>query len=113
MQHEVKMNTLWHNLFDHNVLIVWKPEFELGIPVVDEQHRGIVSTINSFYYGMQNQHGEDMLLPVIGMINDYTRIHFNVEEDFLKKCNFPELKHHQELHNELIHTLSSVGTKSI
>jgi hemerythrin-like metal-binding protein len=113
MHDELKMNELWHNLFNHNVLIVWNPEYDLGIPIVDEQHRGIVSTINSLYYGMQNKQGEDLLRPVISMINNYTRTHFEIEEDFLKRCKFPGLKHHQELHNELVKKLAKFGTESL
>jgi hemerythrin len=113
MHDEIKMNELWHNLFNHNVLIVWKPEYELGIPIVDEQHRGIVSTINSLYYGMQNKQGDEFLRPIISMINNYTRTHFEIEEDFLKRCKFPGLKNHQELHHELIKKLAKTGTGSL
>jgi hemerythrin len=92
---------------------MWKPEYNLGIPIVDEQHRGVVATINSLYYGMQNKHADTMLRPVIEMINNYTTIHFETEEDFLKKCGYPDLEQHLELHNELKKKLSSVGKKSI
>ena len=100
---------------DHNVLIIWQPEYNLGIPIVDEQHRGIVSIINSLYYGIQNKHcnRENVLMPVINMIFDYTRIHFSTEESFLEMLNFPYVKQHHELHCELIDTLSKVSKKSL
>jgi hemerythrin len=115
MSDEIKKNAtiIWQNQLDHNVLIVWKPEYELGIPIVDEQHRGIVSTINSLYYAMQHKHGDSMLLPVVSMMHEYTRIHFEIEEDFLKKCTFPHIQQHQALHTELIEELSKVGQKSL
>ena len=112
MKSEEKTATVLYSLFEHNVLIVWKPEYTLGIPIIDEQHRGIVSTINSLFFGMQNKHGDDMLQPIIGMVSNYTHIHFAIEEDFLKKCDFPEFVHHKELHDELNHELSRVGKKS-
>jgi hemerythrin len=99
--------------FDHNVLIVWKPEYNLGIPIVDEQHRGIVTIINSLYYGMQNKHGADFLMPINGMMNDYTRIHFRTEENFLEKCGYPALDEHKEFHKELIDKLNMVGKESL
>ena len=102
-----------HSLLEHNIFIVWKPEYDLGIPIIDEQHRGIVSTINSLYFGMQNKHGESMLAPIIGMIHEYTRIHFDIEEDFLKKCEFPMAGRHRELHSELTAALSAIGKDSI
>jgi hemerythrin len=62
---------------------------------------------------MQNKHGKDLLKPVINMIYEYTRIHFQIEEDFHKKLNFPELKRHHELHNELTQKLNKISKKSI
>jgi hemerythrin len=113
MPEETKINRILENLFNHNLLIVWKPEYNLGIPVVDEQHRGIVTIINSLFYAMQNKHGEDVLIPVNGMINEYTRIHFKIEENFLEKCNYPELKEHKAAHQELINKLLKVGKESL
>jgi hemerythrin len=100
-------------LINHDLFIVWKPEYELKIPIVDEQHRGIVSTINSLFYGMQNSHGEHLLRPIIGMVKEYTAIHFQTEEEFLRQHNYPKLKAHQALHNELTQELDIVGSKSL
>jgi hemerythrin len=113
MTDDIKLDKIRESLFHHNVLIVWKPEYDLGIPIIDEQHRGIVTIINSLFYSMQNKHGEDMLMPVYGMINDYTHIHFKTEEDFLEKCDYPALKEHKEFHRELIDKLNKVGKDSL
>jgi hemerythrin len=113
MPNTIAQNEAWHNLLNHNILIVWKPDYNLGIPIIDEQHRGIVSTINSLCYAIQNKHGNQMLQPVISMVNEYTRIHFEVEEDFLQRCGYPDLESHCTLHKELTTALSRVGKESI
>jgi hemerythrin len=100
-------------VFKHGLFIVWKPEYDLGIPIIDEQHRGIVTTINSLFYAMQNKHGENMLKPVIIMVTEYTRIHFEIEENFLRKCGFTDFEKHTEWHNELRQALSNVGKESL
>ena len=100
-------------LLNHNVLILWKPDYNLGIPVIDEQHRGIVTTINSLYYGMQNKQAESMLAPIISMVYEYTHLHFKIEEDFFKIFNFPDAKHHRELHSELMDKLFQIRDRSI
>jgi len=47
-----------------NILyIVWSDNNELGIPIIDEQHRAIISTINSLHYFMQPGHGDDIIQP--------------------------------------------------
>ena len=100
-------------LLEHNIFIVWKPEYNLGIPIIDEQHRGIVTTINSLHYGMQNNYGRAMLAPIIDMMHDYTRIHFQIEESFQEQIDFPNAKKHHALHSELSAKLSSAGHRSV
>ena len=113
MSNNTAENAAWHSLLSHNNLIVWQPSYNLGIPIVDEQHRGIVSTINSLCFAIQNKHGNEMLRPVITMVTEYTRIHFEIEEDFLNKCGYPDLEKHRTLHKELTQELSHTSQESI
>jgi hemerythrin len=96
-------------MLKHNVFIVWNPEYNLGIPIIDEQHRGIVSTINSLHFGLQNNYGKDMFSPIIDMMHNYTRIHFQLEESFLEKIDSPNAKRHHELHRDLSSKLDDIG----
>jgi hemerythrin len=100
-------------LCDHDVLIKWKPDYESGISIIDEQHRAIVATINSFHYAMKEHHGNNVLAPIISMVHEYTRIHFAMEESYFSLCNFPEIKRHSSLHIDLLHRLSVVGNESL
>jgi len=84
----------------HNIFIVWKPEYDLGIPVIDEQHRGIVTIINSLHYGTQNHHIKNILNPTIGMLRSYADIHFQTEEYFLDTIEYPDIAGHILLHHE-------------
>jgi len=54
MVDKLTSNEAWTSMMNHNILIVWDSSFNLGIPIVDEQHRGIVSTINSLCFAIQN-----------------------------------------------------------
>jgi hemerythrin len=101
------------NMLEHNIFIVWNSEYNLGIPIIDEQHRGIVSTINSLHFGMQNNYGKNILSPIIEMMYDYTRIHFQIEESFLEKIDFPNAKRHHELHRDLSSKLVATGNSSL
>jgi len=97
----------------HGLLIIWKPEYNLGIPIIDEQHRGIVTTINTLYFQMQHKHGESILKPVIAMINEYARLHFSLEEEFLKQINYPDFDNHCELHRSLLADQARVANESL
>ena len=103
-----------HRLFlEHGLFIVWKPEYNLGIPIIDEHHRGIVSIMNSLHFGMQNNYAKEILTPIIDMMHDYTRIHFQIEENFLEKIDFPSAKKHHEFHLDLSSRLSKLKKESV
>lgn len=78
-----------------NVLyIVWKPQDDLGIPIIDEQHRAIVATINSLYYFIQEGWGLSALAPTLNIIKSYSSFHFKTEEGILSKAGYQELHKH-------------------
>ena len=106
-------NKLRPVLLEHPIFIVWQAEYNLGIPIIDEQHRGIVSTINSLHFGTQNDFAKNMLQPITEMMYEYTRIHFEIEEVFLQKIDFPNAKKHHALHEELSASLKNTGQKSL
>lgn len=85
-----------------NVLfIIWNDSNNTGIRIIDEQHRGIISTINSLYYFTQDGHGIEILKPILIMIEQYVEIHFRTEESLMKLSNYPEINEHIQLHKDL------------
>ena len=82
--------------------IVWNEYNNLGIPIIDEQHRGIVSTINSFHYFIQEGLGGDALKPTLNILEQYTKIHFRTEEALIREAGYPGLEEHLLLHGELM-----------
>ncbi len=93
-----------------NVLyIVWKDVNGTGVPILDEQHRGIVSTINSFYYFYQEGHSSEALVPTIKMLEQYVAIHFKTEEELMRKVEYPGLEEHIKLHKVLEEKTRSIA----
>ncbi len=52
-------------------------------PIVDEQHRGLIATINSLYYFIQNGWAIKDLKPTIEMLEHYVIFHIKTEESIL------------------------------
>ena len=85
-----------------NILyIIWSDNNKLGIPIIDEQHRGLISTINSLYYSIQTGHGDEIIKPTMIMLQQYIGIHFKTEEALMAEANYPALEEHIVLHKEL------------
>ena len=85
-----------------HLYIIWKDSNNMGIPIIDEQHRGIVTTINSLHYFIQNGHGDEIIAPTLNILLEYTKIHFNAEEKLITEADYPALEKHKELHKKLV-----------
>ncbi len=92
--------------------IVWSEGNDLGIPIIDEQHRGIVSTINSFHYFIQGGHGLDALKPTLSILAEYTKIHFKTEEALFCETDYPDRDAHLLLHEELMRKTIEIARES-
>ena len=85
-----------------DLFIIWQNDFNSGIPIIDEQHRGIVATINTLFYFIQEGEGIEALSPSLSALEYYITTHLRTEETLLKKTDFPELEHHLKLHENMI-----------
>ena len=96
-----------------NLYITWKTENELGIPIIDEQHRGAVATINSLFYFMQEDRGMEALRPTLSVLEQYTKIHFETEEEIMKREGYPDFEAHVLLHRDLVKQMAEVMRQAI
>ena len=84
------------------LFIRWQETNEVGITLIDEQHRGIVSIINTFFYMMQKHVNHHYLYSCISnTMKEYSNIHFYTEEYFLHLAQYDELENHKKLHEKL------------
>ena len=94
-----------------NMYIVWTEKNKLGIPIIDEQHRGIISSINSLYYFTQEGHGEEIINPTMITLRQYVDVHFVTEESLLEETEYPHVERHKGLHKEFIVELGEIAKK--
>lgn len=76
--------------------INWTEELELGIPVIDGQHRRIVDYINEIY-ALEDDSRQTVGRIVEDLI-DYTFSHFAFEETLMEEAGYEALAIHQETH---------------
>ena len=98
---------------NYSLYIVWNEGNELGIPIIDEQHRGIVSTINSLHYLIQEELGIEALKPTLTILEQYTQIHFLTEESLMAKIGYPGIEKHVGLHKELMRRTVAITKESM
>ena len=85
----------------NTLYIVWHDDNNLDIAIIDEQHRAIVSIINSLHYFMLTGHGNEIIKPTTVMLAQYENIHFQTEEAIMAEASYPAFEEHVALHKAL------------
>lgn len=107
---------------NNHVYISWDSKFELGIPVIDNQHKKLVTLRNSLYNELiqtQSNITSDYKLSLTTALQEcvnYVKVHFKDEETILKAINYVNFnihkKHHEEFIKELLKTSNNFDTAS-
>ena len=99
-----KMDTLY---------IVWNDRYNIGIPIIDEQHRGIVTAINTLFEFIRQGEGQEALKPTFLILEQYTQLHFKTEQRLLQEIKYPDLEAHIGLHKKLIDNTDHIKRASL
>lgn len=81
--------------------IKWNESLSINFPKIDEQHKKLVDIVNKLHDNMSKGKGKEALGEVFNNLIDYTVYHFNTEEEYMIKYNFPGLATHQIEHKKL------------
>lgn len=78
------------------VVLAWRPEFEVGVAVIDEQHRELLRQMNAL--SMKVRHGDtNGAKEILGFLGRYAEEHFQTEEALMARTGYPlAAEHHQE-----------------
>ncbi len=70
----------------------------VNIDEIDRQHKELVEIINSLFDAMKVTKGYDLLEEVLNKLIDYVHSHFETEETYFDKYEYPEAKTHKKEH---------------
>ena len=82
------------------LFINWQDEFIQGEQLIDEQHRAVLATINSFHYFLQQGLGIEALMPTVNILVSYLKFHMKTEEGILRGAHYPDLASYIAMNNE-------------
>ena len=83
-------------------LIRWDASIELGIRVIDTQHRRLVELINKLNRAMKLRKGRQAMSSVFAELIDYTKTHFGDEEKLMRKYEYEGLCEHEAQHKHFV-----------
>lgn len=80
--------------------VQWSDDFSTGVPVIDGQHKLLLSYINKLHRGIMQAEASDLLLEILDALAGYAFTHFNTEEIFFAHSDYPAAKAHIEIHQQ-------------
>lgn len=86
------------------MILEWRDIFSVGIEQFDEDHKQIFKILNDLEGTSLSKRSEKSLQTLIEL-EEYTQKHFNSEEEFMKKINFPLIEDHKGDHSFLIRSI--------
>lgn len=90
---------------NNNIYINWTDKNDTGIKIIDEQHKGVVSLINSLHFSILEKDSEKITAPIAQSIDLYTVIHFKTEQYLLEKAEYKDISGHISIHNDFINSM--------
>ena len=98
-------------------MIEWNEKYELGIDIIDQQHKQLIKISNKLYELLTNAtYGSDIyddIVEVIDEIKEYTVYHFTTEENLLAKYGYFSLDDHILQHKDLISKIEDLNLTNL
>ncbi|HYD32309.1 MAG TPA: bacteriohemerythrin [Azospirillaceae bacterium] len=79
----------------------WTPRMSVGVDILDTDHQRLFGMINSLVQS-DARNTRDYLLTLLDELEDYTRVHFNREEEYMERCGYPSLEGHRIAHQSFV-----------
>jgi hemerythrin len=92
--------------------IEWKSTYELGIQLIDDQHKKLINIMNDVYEAQKAGTSKEIINHSLNELLEYTKYHFEAEEDLIRQHNFENMEAHIEEHNEFIEQINSFINES-
>jgi len=83
-------------------VIEWRPELDIGIFEIDMQHRSLVSIANQLHDAIEAGKAERTIEWMLEELLLYTKMHFQTEEQYMKRYMYKDAAEHAREHGEML-----------
>ncbi|MDR0561452.1 MAG: bacteriohemerythrin [Spirochaetaceae bacterium] len=87
-----------------NVFVRWEDRYEVGIPIIDEQHRQLINLTDSLFEACRQgeTYAREHFVDALRAAADYVIYHFSTEEQIMQRTNYPEFPAHKRAHERFV-----------
>ena len=83
---------------------MWKDKYKVGVSLIDTQHEELFKRVSEFIETVQNndnwEHKLDKVKETMVFMEEYVVTHFNAEEAYQEKINYPDMENHKKIHSD-------------
>ena len=91
--------------------IQWNESLATGIEEIDNDHKKLISFYNDFFAACLSSMGQEVVNTTLNNLIEYTKYHFQHEEELMKKENYPGLAEQKSEHEKLLQTTLELQDK--
>ena len=86
------------------VFCPWEERYELGVKIIDEQHKELVHLTNELYNACRQgeDFARDAFQEAIKVTVKYVGVHFSTEEKIMERINYRDMVAHKAQHQEFV-----------
>lgn len=81
---------------------MWKDKYKVGVPLIDEQHQELFKRLSEFLQIVQSkviwEEKIEKVKETMIFMQEYVIVHFDAEEEYQEKINYPGIEKHKEIH---------------
>jgi hemerythrin-like metal-binding protein len=81
--------------------ISWTTKMSVGVAVLDEDHKELVSLLNKLHDGIAAGHGTETLGKILDGLVDYAKGHLVREEEMFAQTGYSDAAEHIKKHQEM------------
>ena len=91
----------------------WKSEYSIGIPEIDEEHKGLLACIARLDGALDARERKFAVYYTLGELDEYVRVHFTVEEVVMRLFDYPAREAHVRAHRSFAEYVKSMQQSAL
>ena len=88
---------------------LWTPDLELGIPLIDGQHKKLVQQLEEVFVAVKTRRPARLVQEALVFLDQYTQEHFHSEERFMAEHGYPGVEDHKAAHQHFRDQVTKAG----
>ena len=90
--------------------LTWDDSYSVGIASLDEDHKRLLNLLNQLQTAAHYQTSDEYVQEAFDALVDYTKYHFQHEEEIMEQHGYPDLEAHRKQHQAMIDEVGKLAT---